>query len=212
MQQFRSRAVSCLIFFLLASFAFGRDFSRPVAQACLTYPAHDDHSVEKVCIAADPYDTPDKARIFSVDFQQHGFLPIFFIVTNNGDHAVSLASLNIQLITAHHSKLTPVAPDDMYRRMSNPQARTTPLPIPIPRKKIKGTISRKDVDEIESSQFAAHLVEPHATQSGFLFFDVQEISNPMAGANLDVTGVFDADGKELLYFEIPLEKYSSAPQ
>jgi hypothetical protein len=212
MQRFRACAVSCLVVFLLSVAAFGRDFSRPVAKPCNTYPAHDDHAVEKLCIAADPYDTPDKARTFSVDFQEHGFLPVFFIVTNNGDHAVSLANLNVQFITAHHSKLTPVAPDDMYRRMSNPQARTTPLPIPIPRKRVKGTISRKDMDEIESSQFAAHLVEPHATQTGFLFFDVQEISNPLAGANLDVTGLFDADGKEFLYFEVSMEKYSRAPQ
>jgi hypothetical protein len=183
-----------------------------VAKACTRYPAHDEHTTEKVCIAADPYDVPDKAHIFSVDFHQYGFLPVFFVLTNNGDRAVSFASLNIQLITANRSKLSPVAPDDIYRRMSNPQARTNPAPIPIPRKKVKGIISQKDMDEIESSQFAARGVEPHATQSGFLFFDIAGISNPLAGADLDVTGVFDADGKELLYFEISMDNYLSAPQ
>jgi hypothetical protein len=212
MQQNRACRNLYLFCCFSASLAFCKDFSRPAAHPCTTYPAHDDHAAEKVCIAADPYDIPDKGRIFSVDFRERGFLPVFFIVTNNGDRAISFASLNVQLITLHHSKLSPVGPEDIYRRMANPQARTTPLPIPIPRKKIKGTITQKEMDEIESSQFAARAVEPHTTQSGFLFFDVAGISNPMVGANLDITGVFDADGKELLYFEVSMDKYLSAPQ
>ena len=74
---------------------------------------------------------------------------------------------------------------------------------------MKGTVSKKDMDEIESAQFAARAVEPHTTQSGFLFFDVGGISQPLADANLDVTGVADANGKELLYFEIPMQNYLS---
>jgi len=194
------------VFSFLASAAFGRDFSRPVPQACNSYPSHDDHTTERVCIAADAYDTPDKARVFSIDFRERGFLPVFFVVTNNGDRAVSFPDLNVQLITRDHSKLSPVTPDDLYRRMANPQARTNPLPIPIPRKKVKGTISDKERHEVESSQFGAHAVEPHSTQSGFLFFDVAGIPEPLAGANLDVTRVFDAEGKELLYFELSMDK------
>ena len=45
-----------------------KDFVKPAAQPAKTYPAHDDHADDKVAIAADPYDTPDKAKIFSVDF------------------------------------------------------------------------------------------------------------------------------------------------
>jgi hypothetical protein len=30
-------------------------------------------------------------------------------------------------------------------------------------------------------------------------------------ANIDVTGVDDAKGNELMYFEIPMERYLSAP-
>jgi hypothetical protein len=77
---------------------------------------------------------------------------------------------------------------------------------------VKGTISQKEMDEIESSQFAAKAVEPHGTQSGFLFFDVGGISSPLAGANIDITGIADAKGNELMYFEIPVDKYLDAPQ
>jgi hypothetical protein len=71
---------------------------------------------------------------------------------------------------------------------------------------VKGGLSQKERDEIETSQFAARAVEPHTTQSGFLFFDVEDLTAPLEGARMYVTGVNDAKGTELMYFEIPMEK------
>jgi hypothetical protein len=188
-----------------------KNFVKPVAQAAKAYPAHDEHTTEKVAIAADPYDTPGKASIFSVNFRDNGLLPVFFVVTNDGSQPVSIANMDVTLITANNSKLTPISPEDIYRRLSNPQANTNPgpLPFPIPHKKVKGAISKREMDEIESSQFAAKAVEPRTTQSGFLFFDVGGITEPLAGAHIDITGVADAKGVELMYFEISMEKYLS---
>jgi hypothetical protein len=192
---------------LLAS----KNFVKPVEKTAINYPAHDFHRDEQVGIAADPYDTAEKAKIFSVDFLGYGFLPVFFVVTNDGDKPISLANMDIELITANRSKLTPLSPEDLYRRLANPQARTRPNPFPLPRGGVKGTISQKQRDEVESAAFAARAVEPHTTQSGFLFFDVSGISSPLAGANMDITGVADARGRELLFFEIAMDKYLNAP-
>ena len=71
---------------------------------------------------------------------------------------------------------------------------------------MKGTISKKEMDEIESSQFAAKAVEPHTTQSGFLYFDISGVSSPVAGAHVYITGVADAKGTELMFFEISMVK------
>jgi hypothetical protein len=185
-------------------FLAAKDFVKPAARPAKTYFAHDDHADDKVAIAADPYDTSEKAKIFSVDFRDHGFLPVFFIVTNDGDQPISLANMDVKLITANRSKLSPASSEDIYRRLNNPQAATRPSPLPIPRKSVKGAITQKERDEVESSQFAAKAVEPHTTQSGFLFFDIGDIS--LAGAHLDITGVNDAKGVELMYFEIQLGK------
>ena len=187
-----------------------KNFVKPVAKTAINYPAHDFHRDEKAAIAADPYDTPEKAKIFSVDFAAHGFLPVFFIVTNDGDQPISIARMEVTLLTANHSKLTPITNDDLYRRLSNPQSSTRPSPLPLPHK-VKGGVSKKEMDEIESSQFAAKAVEPHTTQSGFLFFDVGGISSPLPGATIDISGVADAKGNELLYFEIAVDKYLNAP-
>jgi hypothetical protein len=198
-----------VLFFVSSAFA-GKTFQKPVAKNAINYPAHDFHRDENLAFAADPYDSPEKAKIFSIDFADHGFLPVFLVVTNDGDQPVSIANIEITLITAHHSKLTPTSPADLYRRLSNPQMSTRPSPLPLPHK-VKGALSQKQRDEIDTSQFAAKAVEPHSTQSGFLFFDIGDIESPLEGANLDVTGVRDAKGSELLYFEIPMDKYLSAP-
>lgn len=213
---------SCRLFFFFLAWVFcadllgpaiqaSKNFVKPVAKSAINYPAHDFHRDEKVAIAADPYDSGEKAKIFSIDFAQHGLLPIFFIVTNDGDQPVSIAKMEITLITANHSKLTPVGTEDLYRRLSNPQADTRPNPLPLPHK-VKGTVSKKEMDEIESSQFAARAVEPHGTQSGFLFFDIGGIASPLRGSSIDITGVDDAKGNELMYFEIAVDKYLDAPK
>jgi hypothetical protein len=209
-KSWKGRLVVGAICTLLSLPLLAKNFMKPVAQPARTYPAHDDHPEDKLAMAADPYDNPEKAKLFSINFAEHGFLPVFFVVTNDGDQPVSMANVEITLITRNHSKLTPLSTEDLYRRMTNPQAQTRPSPIPIPRKSVKGTMSQKEQDEIEMSQFEARAVEPHSTQSGFLFFDVGGISAPLAEANLDITGVADAKGNELLYFEIPMQKYLSA--
>ena len=197
--------VPCAVATLVVALG-AKDFVKPVAQPAKTYPAHDNHTDDKVAIAADPYDSPAKAKIFSVNFHEHGFLPIFFVVTNDGDQPISIANIAVTLTTANRSKLTPIATEDIFRRLSNPRANTHPIPVPIPQKKVKGTISPKERDEIETSQFAAKAVEPHSTQSGFFFFDVEDVTAPLEGAHIYITGVNDAKGTELMYFELPLDK------
>ncbi len=184
----------------------------PAARAARVYPAHDEHPLEKVTVAVDPYDTGDKAQIFNTDFRSYGFLPVFFIVTNDGDQPVSLAGMKAQLITVKRTKLSAASYDDLMRRMSRPAPKTTSLPIPLPGGKVKGAVNKKTRDEIEQAQFAARAVEPHSTASGFLFFDVSDIPPPaLPGATFYLTGVRDTSGTELMYFEIAMEKYLSAP-
>jgi hypothetical protein len=188
----------------------GKDFVMPTPHPAGTYPAHDAHPTEKVAVALDPYDMADKASIFSVHYSELGFLPIFVVVTNDGDQPLQLAGMKTQLVTVDRSKVDPASEDDIDRRISRPSANTKRYPLPFPTK-VKGGVSKQAREEIQNAQFAAKAVEPHSTQAGFLFFDVSGISTPLAGAHVYLTGVRDAKGNELMYFEIALEKYLSAP-
>lgn len=188
-----------------------KEFVKPAANAAKTYPAHDEHPTERVTVAIDPYDMADKAQIFSVNYRAQGILPVFLIVTNDSDQPVTLNDMKGELVTVNRTKLSPATTDDLYRRLSHPARSDTPYPLPFPRRKVKGAVSKQALDEINSAQFSAKAVEPYTTQSGFLFFDISGISTPLAGANFYLTGVRDVNGGELIYFEVPLEKYLSAP-
>jgi hypothetical protein len=188
-----------------------KEFAMPQAQPAKTYPAHDEHPLEAVAVGVDPYDLAEKTTIFSVRYSEIGFMPIFVVVTNDGSQPVELSGMRAQLVTVNRAKLAPANEDDIARRLTRPSANTNKYPIPFPTKKIKGGLSKQALEEIQNAQFVANAVEPHSTQSGFLFFDVSDLSTPLAGAHFYLTGVRDAKGSELMYFEIPLEKYLSAP-
>lgn len=203
-------AISCCLCALAA-----KEFVMPTAQPARAYPAHDEHPMEKVAVGVDPYDVEDKASIFTVNYRANDILPVFFVITNDGDQPISLMSMKPQLNTKDGSKVLPATMDDVLRRLSHPSRNDgarMPVPIPLPKKEIKGGVNRKTWDEIEQAMFAAKAVEPHSTARGFLFFDVEDIRNPLPGASFFLMGVHDAKGNELMYFEIPMEKYLSAPR
>ena len=196
-----------------ASTAVAKDFIMPASQPATTYAAHDAHPNEKIAIAVEPYDSEQKASIFNAKYRNFGYVPIFFVITNDGDEPVSLVGMKAQLNTKDRNKLLPASIDDLQRRLSRPKRndRQNTLPIPLPKKEVKGGVDRKTMDEIEAAQFGARAVEPHSTARGFLFFDVSDIENPLAGASFYLVGVRDNKGNEVMYFEVPLDKYLAAP-
>jgi hypothetical protein len=205
-------AIGILAALGLSVFCLGaKQFVMPVPQPAKTYPARDEHRDEAVTLALDPYDMGDKANIFSVHYNRIGMLPILLVVTNDGDQPVLLAGMKAELVTVDRAKLSPVTPDDIERRLSHPSTSANRYPLPFPTKRAKGGVSQETREEIENAQFGAKAVEPHSTQTGFLFFDVQGLPTPLAGAHFYLTGVKNAQGHELMYFEVPLEKYLSAP-
>src|SRR3954470_11378859 len=117
-----------------------KEFIMPNIFAAKTYPAHDDHPLEKVSIAADPYDLAEKAAIFNENYAEKGYLPILVVVTNDGDQPVTMNDLKVELITKRRDKIPAASEDDLYRRFSKVRHRgdepsRNPLPIPLPRKK-----------------------------------------------------------------------------
>lgn len=200
-----------LLLAALAVAVFAREFVMPRPGPANAMPLRDQHPQEKLTVAVDPYDTPAKASLFRLKMLEHFVLPVLVVFTNDGDTPVVLNSINFQLVTRDRAKASPYSMDDLRRALTNlkaPRSRSQDqIPIPLPgRNKSHGGLSQADRDELEQSMFAARAVEPHATQQGFLFFDVSGLENPSDGARLYVTGVKDSRGQELMYFEVPLAK------
>lgn len=188
----------------------GKEFTMPKTQPAAAYPAHDYHSNEKVTVGLDPYNTPDKTKIFVVNYRELDLLPVLMVITNDSDSPVSLTDIKAQLVTGDGTKLSPATEDDVYRRVSHPNASGARVPLPFPTSRVKGGVNTKEWSEITNAQFKAKAVEPRGSQAGFLFFDVSDVQNPLKGATFYLTRVHDASGNDLMYFEVPLDKAQSA--
>jgi hypothetical protein len=188
------------------------DHTAPAAGVATDYPAFDQHPAEQVAIAAEPYNTPAKESLFRFKYSQYGFIPIRIIVTNNGDKPISLIDARINFITAAGDKIPAAEAQDVERRIGvkRPDGGYK-LPGPLPRIGNKSGTKNKDVDEdFHELEYAAVAVEAHTTRAGFLFYDVDGLANPVVGARLNLRMLRNAEGKELFYFDIPLDKAHTA--
>ena len=123
-----------------------KEFAMPAARPARTYPAHDDHPMEKVVVAVDPYDLEDKASIFTVNYRNYGYMPVFFVITNDGDQPVSLVGMKAQLNTKDRSKLFPATMDDLLRRLSHPSRNDGQITLPISAAKKRSQRRREPQD------------------------------------------------------------------
>ena len=189
-----------------------KEFVPPKAENANTYPSKDAHTNEKVTVAVDVYNSAPKDDIFITHYSQEGILPIFLVITNDGDQPIRLKGMGAQLVTARRAKLEALDVEDVFRRVAHIQGSSNPRqvgPITLPGGN-KNKKAQQQLDEITRAHFAAEAVEPHTTRSGFLFFDVENVQQPVAGAHLYLTGVRDDRGNELMYFEIPLISANAA--
>ncbi len=183
-----------------------KDFVPPHPENANTFPSKDAHPTEKVTAAIDVYNTAPKDQIFVTPYAQEGILPVLLIVSNDGDQPITLNNLRAQLVTGRNAKLEMLDTDDVFRRVAHihgsSNAPTRIGPIEIGGNKNKK--AQKQYSELLDARFAAEAVEPHTTKSGFLFFDIAGISQPVDGAHIYLTGIRDAGGADLMYFEIPV--------
>jgi len=192
---------------VIAASAKDKSFIMPRLEPALNYPAHDQHSAEKVTVAADPYDTHSKLETFAIPYRQLRFLPVLIVISNESAQPVSMIDLKVELVRARRVRLFPASEEDIRRRFGPGRAPgPSPLPFPIPLPKGKN-IAQVLHDEYDQSGFKARAVEPGANQGGFVFFDISGLTEPLAGSSLIVSGLKNADGKDLFFFEIPLDKY-----
>lgn len=200
------RIAACVA--LLTTLVFSeKHFNPPPAAPASTYPLHETHGDEKVTIAVEPCDTPQTAGVFKINYKGYGLYPVRLIISNDSDGTLMLDNLKIEYITATRDKLQPDTDDDIYRRLVKPNKADQGQPgikLPFPVGKKKQPISSETIDEYHSAQFLKVPVTPHATNSGYLFFDVLDEA-PALGAHLEISGI-KAGTKELFYFDIPMDK------
>jgi hypothetical protein len=160
---------------------------------------------DKVTVAARPYIGDEEAReaFGKVNPYKQGVLPVLVVMQNDSGQAFSLESLRVDLITVDREKVEATPSADL-RYLSGPaQPKMTPGPIPGRGPRVPKNKKALDAWEIEGRAFSARMLPPNESASGFFYFQVPF----RAGAKLFVTGIREAStGKELFYFELPLER------
>jgi len=174
----------------------GRFSPGPIA----SYPAKQTNDNVTVAVAA--YDTEELAHTAfgKLDPNQYGVLPVLVIIQNDTDEAVKLDRLEVQYtgVDGRHVDATPASDVQVLGGPERPRMPNgSPLP---PLKKRKNPLS---AFEIEGRSFAVKLLPPHESANGFFYFQ----TSYRPGSKFYLTGAkFAASGKDIFYFEIPLDK------
>jgi|SRR5208283_627946 len=158
-------------------------------------------TVDQVTIGAEAYVAGDKVRAAFGKLMpyDYGVLPVLVVIQNDSRESIRLDRMNAEYVGPHGSRVT-ATPSGEVRYANAPRrpdlGAAPPMPIPIKRK------NPLDAWEIEGRALAAQMLAPGLTASGFLYFQTQ-VQN---GATIYLSGLTEArTGKELFYFEIPVE-------
>ena len=192
-----------LVLFLSIAAAFAADKDsapfRPAAAS--NYPHHQTNS--KITIGVEPYNAPEKQReaFGKLELYSYGVLPVLVVIQNDGDKAIRLDKMKA-VYTGPNSNRVEATPAKDVRYLNGTRR---PDIVPGPTGSPKVGRSRKnplDAWEVEGRAFAAKLLPPGESASGFFYFQ----AGLQPGATIYLNGLTEAaTGQELFYFEIPLQ-------
>lgn len=159
-------------------------------------------SGDRVVVGAKAYDTEElTAEAFGkkADLLRYGVLPVLVIIENKRDQAIDLRDLEVSLVAADGRHASAVNPEDIpFLAKHGHKAPPVQPPIPLPKKG-----NPLNAPEIVTRAFAARMLPPGDSASGFFYFEAR----PEPGDKLYLNGMREArSGQELFYFEFPLKQ------
>jgi hypothetical protein len=178
--------------------ADGKDAAKFSPGPVASYPAKQTNDHVTVAVAA--YSTEELAHTAfgKLNPNQYGVLPILVILQNDTDQALKLDHLDVEYTGVDGDRVE-ATPSDEVRTLGGVERPNVPVGTPIPiRHKHKNPL---DVWEIDGRGFAAKLLPPHESVSGFFYFQTRH----RPGSKFYLTGIkVAATGQDVFYFEIPI--------
>jgi len=177
--------------------AFAADKTSFHAPAAADMPHR--QTTDGLTIGAEAYDAGAKVHLAfgKLSPSEYGVLPVLVAMQNSSARSIQLRSLRVEYVGPHGDRVV-ATPAGEVRYAVGPdplagQRRVGPVPI---RKK-----NPLDVWEIEGRAFAAQMLPPGNSASGFFYFN----TTLQTGATIYLSGLAEAgSGRELVYFEVPL--------
>lgn len=155
-------------------------------------------------VAAVPYVNDDEVRVAfgKSNPNKYGFLPVLVIIQNDSNKALRLG-LKTEYVDANGRHIESVPASELPYMAVSPKRNDGGGRIPLP----TGGLGRSKKNplsgwEIEGRSFSARMLPAGESVYGFVYFQAR----PEPGASLYLTGIQEASsGRELFYFEIPLD-------
>ena len=143
-------------------------------------PAKTRIPAEKVTAAIDLYNTSPKDNIFITPYNQEGILPVFLVISNDGDQPITVNNMEVQLVTGRRAKLDALTTDDVFRRVAHISGSSSALSRALAPSRCRATRIRRPRRNTKNSEckFEARR-RTHTTKSGFVFFDVEGVKQPL---------------------------------
>ena len=157
---------------------------------------------DQVTVGAKAFDTEElTAEAFGkkTDFLRYGVLPVLVVIENKREKTLDLRYLEVNLVASDGRHATAVNPEDLFA-LGRPQRtpKINPVPNPLPKKK-----NSLNTPEIVERAFAARMLPPGDSASGFFYFEAR----PEPGDKLYLNGLRETlTSKDIMYFEFELGK------
>jgi hypothetical protein len=165
------------------------------------YPSR--QTTDNVTVAAEPFETAAKAKLAfgKIDPNQHGVLPVLIVIRNDKDETLSLERIEVEFVTPDRERVDATPPADVRYIGSRGRPGVYSPPVPGMPPRVGRRKNPLDVWEIEGRAFAAKMLPAKESAGGFVYFQAPY----RKGSTVLVKGLREAStGKELFYFEIPL--------
>jgi len=157
----------------------------------------------QVTVAADPYNAGDKVRAAfgKLDPYEWGVLPVLVVIQNDSSQSIRLDRLKVEYNGPGGNKIVATPSRDV--RYAKGPDRPSMVPGPTGGIKLgKGKQNPLTAWEIEGRAFSAQMLPPGQSAFGFFYFQTAI----QTGSTLYLNGMEEAkSGKELFYFDIPLQ-------
>lgn len=213
---FRAATLLAAVLAVATTAAHAREKHAPPIKPASQYAAYEQHPNEKLTIAAEPCTEPKDCPFFRLPYIEHGFIPIRVVFTNDGDTALTLDDVRIQLITADNQVIPAATGEDISRAIfTTGSVRGTPVPLPAPLPTIHihhPTVDKRYTDDDNDFGFPGTTVNAHSTLGGYLFYNVRGLDDPpLKNASIYVKEIWTMDRKKQLFsYTIPLNKWLAA--
>jgi hypothetical protein len=194
-----------LIVLLSIAAAFAGEKEKPAYKPgpASSYPTRQTISGVTIAAVALRSDAETEPAFGKVNPYKYGVLPVLVVIQNDSQQAVALDSIKVSFVLPDGDRVEATPAADL-KYISGPKAPTAHT-IPIPQAPVHVSKSKSPLGEwqIEGRAFAARMLAPKDSASGFFYFR----ATWQSGSTLYLTGLREASsGKDLFYFEVPLDK------